>query len=314
MTRDLCNQILVGVIGINHKSAPLAVREQVAKIASLRAFPGKVVLSTCNRTEIYFAQDDFADLKKELNFSSYTFFGVDCFSHLACVTAGLDSALLGETAIQAQVKRSYEAARSKSVLSSHLHYLFQKSLKLAKDARSCFPLFQSKNHLESLVFKLMDSFLEENPSLLFIGFSEVNRNIIRYLARRKKCRMTVLTRSLSHACQGTFDDCVILKGREELLNAHLYEGIISATTAQEYLLLSLSSPFCTKLILDLSTPRTIDPRLAKTLPLLNMQQMGELFAKMHPSHEAEVAKVKNFIDSSVLAYADRLERKSLLCI
>lgn len=303
--------MLVGVLGINHKSASLEERERQARLFSLNQQAGRVVLSTCNRTEIYFGQE-MPLVAMEPTF--YTFSGVECFYHLACVAAGLDSALLAESAIKGQVAAAYETARQQGPLTPHLHYLFQKALKIAKDARSRFSLFQSKHHLEALIFKLIDSFLGESPSLLFIGFSEVNRTIIHYLSQIKKYRMTLISRDLEVARPFALRYGLTLKNRDELTCAHFYEGIIAATRAESYLLSSFPSSSCTRLILDLSIPRTIDPKLAENplLTLLNMQQMGELFAKMHSAHHREGTKVKNFIDASVRAYAERFERKSLL--
>ncbi len=313
----------VGVLGINHKSAPLKLREKVAQACCACEDPGRVILSTCNRTEIYFSGDNlaylqcqvFAELKKRLNHSSehafYSFFGLECFYHLACVTAGIDSKLLAESDIQRQVKVAYETARQREGLSNALHYLFQKSLKLAKDARSNFPLFQSAIHLEGMVFQIVDSMLEKNPSLLLIGNSEMNRKIIHYFYRRKKGRLTLVTRDLQTAHPFALDYGLTLKSRSELAHAYFYDGIISATTSEEYLLTSLTSNPHTRLILDLSVPRSIHPDLGlnPSLTLLNMEQIGELFAHAHTVRYTEVEQVKKFLESAVHSYIDRFQQK-----
>lgn len=316
----------VGVLGINHKSAPLSLREQVAQACSLCQQPDKVTLSTCNRTEIYFSHDNlaevqcqvFSELKQRLNHSSehafYSFFGSECFYHLACVTSGLDSALLAESDIQRQVKLSYEIARRQGALTSALHYLFQKSLKLSKDARSHFPLFHSALHLEGMVFRLVDSILNENPSLLLIGNSDINRKIIHYFSRRKKNNITLVSRNLEAAYPFAMNYGVTLKSRQELSQAHHYDGIISATMTEEYLISSFPSSARTRLIVDLSVPRSIDPRLSHdpSLTLFNMQQIGDLFAKAHTVRYTEIEQVKKFLRSSVQAYTERFRCKMIL--
>lgn len=315
----------IGVLGINHKSAPLEIREQVAQVCCGCSEPDKVILSTCNRTEIYFSGDDlaqmqcdvFADLKKRLNHSSehafYTFFGQECFLHLACVTSGIDSKLLAESDIQRQVKMSYEVARSRGHLSTALHYLFQKSLKVAKDARSNFPLFQSTTLLEGMVYQIVDSVLEKNPSLLLIGNSDMNRKIIHYFSRRKKGRLTLVSRDLHTAHPFALDYGVTLRSREEIGNAHFYDGIISATTTDEYLLSYLPPQSHTRLILDLSVPRSIHPDIGldPSITLLNMEQIGELFAHAHTVRHAEVEQVKKFLESSIHFYTQRFQKKNL---
>src|SRR5262245_20986881 len=114
----------VGVVGINHKLADLKLREQLAKncqkcFGSLRAVNEHhhfILLSTCNRTEIYFSSEDLTtthtyllsilrmEVEGEFDHKLYSYFGVDSFCHLTRVTLGLDSAIIGETEIQGQVK------------------------------------------------------------------------------------------------------------------------------------------------------------------------------------------------------------------
>src|SRR6185503_11227665 len=110
----------IGVLGINHKSAEISRREQVAHACRIRVSRDCeiaeryhcVVLSTCNRTEIYFSSDNLAEahsallnvLRGEIEIpfehKLYSFFGFDCFMHLARVTSGLDSVIIAESEIQ----------------------------------------------------------------------------------------------------------------------------------------------------------------------------------------------------------------------
>src|SRR3954466_9975105 len=104
----------VGVVGINHKLADLKLRETLAKACQRRFSAGNslhgnhsfVLLSTCNRTEAYFTSYELAETHtyllnilrqevfEEFDHKLYSFFGSDCFAHLARVTAGLDSAII----------------------------------------------------------------------------------------------------------------------------------------------------------------------------------------------------------------------------
>src|SRR5438132_1115680 len=120
----------VGILGTNFKTASLGVREALS-LACQKKMPAFseivrkyacVILSTCNRVEIYFSAPDLAEahseilqvLKEEIQtpfeHQLYSYFGLDCFMHLAHVTAGLDSAIVAESEIQRQVKTSYEQA------------------------------------------------------------------------------------------------------------------------------------------------------------------------------------------------------------
>ena len=148
----------IGMIGISTKSSELPLRELLAKAcpkclggdSEAAAEYNVVLLSTCHRTEIYFSSEDLASTQTELlhvlrreiqepfEHQIYSYFGIDCFVHLALVTAGMDSLILGESEIQRQVKMAYETACLYRALQSCLHFLFQKSLKIAQEARTGF--------------------------------------------------------------------------------------------------------------------------------------------------------------------------------
>jgi glutamyl-tRNA reductase len=314
----------IGVLGINYKSAPLHLREKIAQACRHCLSPNKVVLSTCYRTEIYISQDDlaeaqcelFADLKKRVPHSHehafYTFFGKECFFHLACVTAGLDSAMLAESDIQRQVKLAYEGTRLQQTLSAPLHYLFQKALKLGKTVRSSFPIFQSPLHLEGMIDQLIDKILGPAPELLFIGNSDINRKMIHYFWRRGKRKMTLCTRSLDSAQPFALDYQLTLKDRSELAHWHHYDGVIAATNTEDHLITSKPPASKTRLILDLSVPRSVEPSLKhhSDLTLLNMEEIGSFFESYHSLRLSEVETIKNFLQQSIEQYAALYEKKS----
>ena len=192
----------IGVLGINYKSAEIAVREWVSKACRM-SIPRDgeiaeglhaVLLSTCNRCEIYFSCDHLADahsvllnlLRREIDTAFeqhlYSFFGVDCFTHLAKVTSGLDSVIIAESEIQRQVKMAYEQTLLYYSLPSCMHFLFQKSLKLGKQIRSSFALSQNQVTIPKILFQLSEQFVD--LPVLFIGNSEINRKVITYFHRQ----------------------------------------------------------------------------------------------------------------------------------
>ena len=112
-----------GVMGLNFKSAKIKERESLACAFELlfgkRSRHSTVLLSTCNRCEVYFYDPDPAELHtqflkemrmtltNEFDHHLYSYFDQECLAHLSKVTAGFDSAFLGETEIQHQVKCAY---------------------------------------------------------------------------------------------------------------------------------------------------------------------------------------------------------------
>ncbi len=138
-------------LGINHKNAPLALREQLAfaetslpqTLAELKSLPAvneAVLLSTCNRTEIY---TDLAALPaiaawfrgKSQVLEPYIYRDIDAVTHLMRVASGLDSMVIGEAQILGQIKRAYQLAASADTLGPELKHLFPAVFKVSKQIR-----------------------------------------------------------------------------------------------------------------------------------------------------------------------------------
>src|SRR5690606_30735119 len=161
-----------------------------AKISGERALflnHPMVLLSTCNRTEIYFSGEDLADIHSDLlsffrlylsepfEHRLYAYFGIDCFSHLSRVASGLDSAILAETEILAQVRLAYSRAAQIFSLPSCIHYMFQKSLRVAKHTRSSFSLEKGIATLYGTLWQMAEEQLGDlkEARILLVGYSEI---------------------------------------------------------------------------------------------------------------------------------------------
>ncbi len=325
----------LGVIGVNSKSCPLSIRETLTK-AMEKCF-GKnscdrflfpyVLLSTCHRVEMYFSGADIAtihmyilsNLREEISESfesfMYSFFEADVFLHLAKVTCGLDSAILGESEIQRQVKISYEQAKMQQELSSYLHYLFQKSLQIGKQIRTSYHKWQKEFSLEDLILEKIYSTIEnpKHQKVLLIGNSETNRKLMRILVSRGFSQVTILSRNPSH-------DLIKQSSIQTLTRKHLstwdqYPVVISATVELNPLLQTAHDT--QRLVIDLSLPRTIHSsvaNLSKT-QLLNIEDLGSLFMTKKQIYKAEIfeleKKVKDKIKQRYEVYLAKHRRKGL---
>lgn len=316
----------VGILGISYKSAEIYIREVVSKacrqlFAYEEAIAEKfhcVLLATCNRVEIYFTAEDLADAQSELlNFlrkeieipfehKLYSYFGIDCFLHLAKVTAGLDSAIIAESEIQRQVKTAYEQTFLYYRLPSCMHYLFQKSLKLGKQIRSTLSLTENQITIEKLLFQISTHFLHELIDLpvLFIGNSEINRKVINYFKRKGVRRLSLCTRSLISAKEMAEKDHLTLLSWDELLDWQKYPLVICGTNAPRYLVEYTPHPVQTQLIFDLSVPRNVDPQLARhfQIALLNIEELSELIEKKQKKNLLEIDRAETWIAESVHRY------------
>lgn len=291
----------VGVVGINHKLANLKLRDHLAKVCQRRFGANQsthgdhhfVLLSTCNRTEIYFCSNDLTfthtyllnilrnEVEEDFDQKLYSYFGQDCFLHLSRVTAGLDSAIIAETEIQGQVKSAYESSAEYTYLPEDLHYLFQKSLKIGKKLRSDLPMGRGLPDLEHAVFNTgMELFKNSlKPQILFIGASDINKKIINFINAKNTHTITICNRSLDKAKNFADTYRLLTLGWDKVINWHAYDWIILGTKAPEYLCKFKDLPsheISQKLIIDLSVPRNADPQLGRhpKITLLNIDQIN----------------------------------------
>lgn len=286
----------VGVIGINHKLADLKLRETLARVCQRRFHPqfsthgdqALVLLSTCNRTEIYFSSCDLSEthsyilnilrqeVDQEFDHKLYSYFRLECFYHLSRVTAGLDSACVAETEIQGQVKAAYELAQDIVTLPPQMHYLFQKSLHIGKQVRTELSLGRGLPELEDAILETATQFFGDfiPVKTLFVGASAINEKI---LGSKRLKGIHLMTRSHERA-----DD---LKNRLhvqpvpwDLSLWPRYDWILFGTKASDFLIHPGPDFSSKKLIMDLSVPRNVNPNLAKNphITLLNIDQLNRL--------------------------------------
>lgn len=317
----------IGVIGINYKLADLKLREKLAK-SCLKYFSANgviqhplhfVTLSTCNRTEIYFSSKDLAeshtyilgilreDVSEEFDQKLYSYFGKDCFLHLCRVTAGLDSAIVAETEIQGQVKAAYEYALEFSALTEELHYLFQKSLKTGKLARSQLPLQRGLPDLEHAIVQTGQHFFSNNTEikLLFVGASDINRKILHFCKAKHYQNISICNRTPGLALEiSNHFNCSLVPWQNLEKTWYTFDWIIFATKSPNPLIHKNTLPNelkSKKLIIDLSVPRNVDAKLAKEpdITLLNIDQIDKTLLTRLKQIEHLLVQTESLIENAV---------------
>ena len=214
-------------LGINHRTATVAVREQVAftpaqlesALAELRSLPHiseAAVLSTCNRTELYCVTDAageqivldwlgrFHNLRvEELARCAYHYHDNAAARHLMRVAVGLDSMVLGEPQILGQLKDAYQQARQAKGLGGELERLFQHTFAVAKQVRTETGI--GKNPVSvayaavSMASRIFDDFSRANA--LLIGAGETIELVARHLHEAGVRQLTVANRTRERAEQ-----------------------------------------------------------------------------------------------------------------
>jgi glutamyl-tRNA reductase len=216
----------VFAVGLNHQTAPLAVRERVVfhverlreALAELKreVVPEAAILSTCNRTEIYVAGT--ADAARagglaqwlaqyhrldpaELGRFLYTLPREQAVRHAFRVASGLDSMVIGEPQILGQMKEAARAAESAGTLGTVLHKLFQRSFAVAKEVRTTTRIGAQSVSMASAAVKLAARIFPslKDQSVLFIGAGEMIELCATHFAAQGPARITVANRTLDRA-------------------------------------------------------------------------------------------------------------------
>ncbi len=209
-------------LGLNHQTAPLAVRERVVfHVERMQEALGELkrglareaaILSTCNRTELYVSGEKPGELAQWL--AQYHRFGAadlqpylyslpneQAVRHAFRVASGLDSMVLGEPQILGQMKDAARAAESAGTLGSVLHRLFQRSFAVAKEVRSTTSIGAASVSMAAAAVKLAARIFPslKDQSVLFIGAGEMIELAATHFAAQAPARITVANRTLERA-------------------------------------------------------------------------------------------------------------------
>jgi len=286
----------VHCVGLDYRSAPVEVRESVAlsgerlrnALASICAFAGvnqAVILSTCNRTEIYTASPrDVGGLVRQwlitqshmgahaLDPCVYQFAGLDVVSHLCRVAAGVESQVVGESEILGQIKVAVNAARSAGTLWPELERMFLAAVRCGKRAhsetaigRGAFSIGRCAVETAKSVFGSL-----QGRTILILGAGKIAETTARHLHSQGADTILVANRTFSRAQELARE----LDGRA-LRYDQLPEGLVAAdivitsTSAPHFVLLPehIEEAMARRngrdiFLIDIAVPRDIDPRAA----------------------------------------------------
>jgi glutamyl-tRNA reductase len=308
------------IIGLNHRTTPLEFREQFAvcadqvplllsQLQSTGGLDEAVVLSTCNRLEIYGVSatgricpervlEAVAAVKEQAGQSLdlhqvepclYVHRDEACVQHLFRVTSSLDSLVVGETEIVGQVKKAYQLAQSCKTTGKILNRLFQKALSVSKEVRTRSGIGRCSTSVGSVALDLaMKIFGEDlsNRTILIVGAGKMGETTLKHLAKHGAKSILVTNRSYDRAVElvSKFQGQAV---RFEDLAAALAQAdiVVSSTSAPHYVLgkPELVAAMTGRsdrpiLLVDLAVPRDIDPAAleVRSVYLYNIDQLSEL--------------------------------------
>ena len=330
--------------GVSHKTAPVELREQLAvkqsEIVDL-AFVLKcfghldeiVLLSTCNRVEIYGATRHATGHIKSLlqllcaepgalDPHIYLYEGADAVRHLLSVAAGLDSLVLGETEITGQSKNAYEIARNAGLTGRVLNRLFQRAFQVTKEIRSRTGIGRGAVSIKSAAVELVEKTLGDlsRQSIMVIGAGQMAECCVRSLVKKGARSILIANRSFDRA----IDLAIQCGGQAVCLGDCLFEMpdvdvVIAATSSPESLVtrddadnLMRSRHHRPLLLIDLSVPRNIDPavRGLEHVALYNIDDLEAAAREAARSREGELAACHRIIDTHVAALVEKLDTET----
>ena len=282
-------------LGLNHTTAPLEVREQVAFQLetlgqALRDLIGRprvkeaAILSTCNRTEVYFhgaepapVTEWLADFhhvpKSSLSPYLYTLPQEEAVAHAFRVASGLDSMVLGEPQILGQMKHAVKTAESAGSLGLVLNRLFQRTFAVAKDVRSSTDIGSASISMAAASVKLAERIFPSiaEQRVLFIGAGEMIDLAATHFAAKRPRSITVANRTLERGAQlaARFGaDAITLSELPERLAG--FDIIVTSTASSLPILGKGMLERAIKVrrhapmfIVDLAVPRDVEPEAAE---------------------------------------------------
>ncbi len=327
---------MIFLIGMNHKTAPVALREKFAvsdmRYQAFSAFLAgggriseQVVLSTCNRTEVYGAADDpeaamrhvvkaFAEFagEPEPAFADHAYrcTGAEAVRHLFTVAAGIDSMALGETEILGQVKDAYLKAHAAQRTSRSLNALFQRALRVGKKVRTETPIGTGKVSVASiavdLALKVFSSL--KNKRVLLIGSGQMARAVCESLMGKGVKQLVIANRNTERA-EGLVEE---FGGRavpfDHLdLEASAADIVISsAGTPSAFIHPERVSRWMEQkkraaiFVIDLGMPRNVDPQVndLSDVYLYNLDDLQAIAERNSKARQAAVAACQVIVGSA----------------
>ena len=331
------------MLSISHRTAPVALRERIAVGAdrlddALRSFRSQypavetVLISTCNRTELYIARpthepptfeqlDQFLAGLSGVDAAQITAAAVhrdqeQAVAHLFRVATGLESMVLGEPQILGQVKRAYETASSLQTVGPVLHRVFQQAIAVAKQVRGESGIDEGRVSVGSVAVDFASQIFErfDDKVMAAIGAGDMAKLTLRHLQKLRPAKLWLTNRSRDRAealatkmnlggdAGGVrpFDelDQLLIEADIVLTSTGATEPIITAKRFKPIIRRRRMRPI---FIVDIAVPRDVEPAVGNlgNVYLYNIDDLQRVVAKTYESRSAQVEQCERLIFDSV---------------
>lgn len=333
----------IAVLGLNHKTAPLKVREQLAldaeeTITALRQLKSKfnhaefVLLSTCNRIEVYWASPiakaveapEVAEFlaayrsvpRRQFQEFLYVHNDEDAVRHLLTVASSLDSMVVGEAQIIGQVKESYRLACMAKSTGKVLNHLFHVAFSTSKKVHTATSISSGRVSVAGVAVQLAKQLFSDISSarVVVIGAGEMGELLVQHLLQVKCKNITIVNRSYERGADMAERHHITARPWEELTGLlNCADIAIASATAQDYL---FAEPDFRRtidrrgkgalLIIDVAVPRNFEPSInqIEDVYLYSIDDLSEAAEHNLRAREDDMAKGMEIIAENVSDFMD----------
>lgn len=329
------------VVGLNYKTAPVEVRERLAVNSSdlvSRARELKlredldeiVILSTCNRVEIYATSSRKSSRTNSLlqslcvepcDFQSYTYLyeNFEAACHLFRVASGLDSMVLGETEITGQAKKAYELAQSAQLTGGTLNRLFQKAFQVVKEIRTRTGIGRGATSVGGAAVELVEKIFPQdlsNQSTIIIGAGQMGEACVRHLAKKGASSILVSNRSFDRAVElaAQFGGRAV-RFEDRLAPLAAADIVVASTGCPKTLLHYADIEHVMQarrnrplILIDISVPRNVAPEVQQldNVYLYNIDDLNSIVCENIRNRQQELAFCNRLIEARAAALMEKI--------
>jgi glutamyl-tRNA reductase len=338
--------VTVLALGLNHVTAPLALRERFAFAGAALAPAARqlaerfrrdaevAIVSTCNRTELYLgAESDAIDPAldwlaetggsdvRQVRQHIYVLENAEAARHAFRVASGLDSMVLGEPQILGQFKHAMREAQSAGTLGGTLHQMFQRSFAVAKEVRSSTPIGTQSVSMAAACVRLASRIFErlDETRVLFVGAGDMIELVATHIAAQKPRAMTFANRTVARAellaTRFSAQAMRLADMPDELAN---YD-IVIACTASSVPIIGLGAverairqrrrrPM---FMVDLAVPRDIEAEAGKLsdVYLYTVDDLAGIVKTSGATRQAAVSQAEAIVDSGVADFVQWMRQR-----
>jgi glutamyl-tRNA reductase len=336
--------VSVVVIGLNHRTVPIELLERFAVSAdalgkALHDLCGRsniaeaVVLSTCNRTEVYAVADrfhpaygdirdflcDLAQLAPEdITEHLYSDHDHGAVRHLFSVAAGLESTVLGESEILGQVRTAWERAQAEGASRASLNLLFRHAVEVGKRARTETAIGRSTASVSHAAVEMARDRLGTlaGRTVLVVGAGEMGEGIVVALAAAGAGEVLVANRTLARAEELADRVGGSAISLDAVAAALPFADVVLTSTGAGLLVTEETVPSRDGrplMVIDIAVPRDVAAGvgLMPDVTLLDLDDLREWAARGRAERQGEVAAVQSIIGDEVQRFADVVEARQV---